>query len=68
MDFISVVVVLEVMDHTLLDMVAVVLAIAPAGDKVVLKTPEVVVVLEKELLDLELVVLDLFSSHIPPNK
>tara|TARA_B100001121_G_scaffold244134_1_gene218796 strand:+ start:904 stop:1107 length:204 start_codon:yes stop_codon:yes gene_type:complete len=66
-DFISVVVVLVVMDHTLLDMVAVVLAIAPAEDKVVFKTPEVVVVLEKELLDLELVVLVSFSSHIHPN-
>tara|TARA_Y100000004_G_scaffold168185_1_gene201364 strand:- start:23 stop:259 length:237 start_codon:yes stop_codon:yes gene_type:complete len=73
-DFISVVVVLVVMDHTLPDMVAVVLAITPlvaillTEEQVVLKTPEVVVVLEREMLDLELVDLDLFLSLIPLDK
>tara|TARA_Y100000004_G_scaffold81482_1_gene91500 strand:- start:28 stop:270 length:243 start_codon:yes stop_codon:yes gene_type:complete len=75
-DFISVVAVLQLSDHyqdlikqSLLDMVVEVVEDIVVEDRMVLKTPEVVVVLATEIMvDLVMVVLELFLSHTTLNK
>jgi hypothetical protein len=57
------------MKTSLLDMVEVEVEDIIVEDRVVLKTPEVVVVVATEIMvDLELEVLDLLLSHTTPNK